>query len=141
SKELWLSNKKWTSEEINICANVKWELWPQVIKNIDNIPNIEGLDEKNVESVNSRVRSNLDYCFDCQLWFKQENPMQTKLFTFFSQVLTELVANRKLLSIDAHKYLMKHRKDIENISSNCSMDLQSSLQKMDKIINNYRLFI
>ncbi|ETO32918.1 viral A-type inclusion protein, partial [Reticulomyxa filosa] len=139
-RELWLSNKKWTSEEINICAKVKWELWPQVIKNIDNIPDIEGLDEKNMESINSRVCSNLDYCFDCQLWFKQENPMQTKLFTFFSQVLTELVANRKLLSINAHKYLMKHRKDIENISSNCSMDLQSLLQTMDEIMNDYNQF-
>ncbi|ETO04331.1 viral A-type inclusion protein [Reticulomyxa filosa] len=133
-KELRLNNKKWTSEEINICAKVNWELWPQVIKNINNIPDIEDLHEKNVSD---RLRLSLGYCFECQLWFEQENIMQTKLTTFFGKVLTKLVTNHKLLSIHVYKYLVEHRKKIEDISSHCSKDLKSSLQRLDEITNDY----
>ncbi|ETO18534.1 hypothetical protein RFI_18732, partial [Reticulomyxa filosa] len=138
--ELWLNNKKWTSEEINMCAKVNWELWPQVIKNIDNIPKIEDLDKKDVESVSEKLCSSLDYCFGCRLWFEYKSPMQTKLSTFFGKVLTKLGTSYKLLSIHIHKYLIQHRKVIEDIFSHCPKDLKSSLQTLDKITNDYTQF-
>ncbi|ETO24776.1 hypothetical protein RFI_12380, partial [Reticulomyxa filosa] len=138
--ELSMNNKKWTLEEIGICATVNWELWPQIFNNINNIPKIGDLDEKKEEPVSDKLCSNLSYCFECRLWFERENSMQMELSTFFSKVLTQLVTNDSLLSINIHKYLMQHQNEIKDISSHCSMDLKSSLQKLEEIVNEYQQF-
>ncbi|ETO04702.1 hypothetical protein RFI_32694 [Reticulomyxa filosa] len=133
--ELSMNNKKWKSNEIEIYSNVNWELWPLILKHINNIPKIEDLNEENMESASK----SLDYCFECRLWFEQENPMQARLSALFNRVLTQLVTNCRLLSIRVYKYLIQHRKDIENVSSHCSIDVRLS-QRLDEIVNEYRQF-
>ncbi|ETO11467.1 viral A-type inclusion protein, partial [Reticulomyxa filosa] len=136
-QELWLNNKKWTSEEIR---KVNWELWQQILNQIDNIPKVEDLDEKNVESASKNLCSNLDYCFECRLWFEQKNLMQPRLFTFFNQVLAQLITKDNLLPIHIYEYLVRHWKVIKDISSHFSMNVNSLLPQLEKIVNEYRQF-
>ncbi|ETO07925.1 hypothetical protein RFI_29465, partial [Reticulomyxa filosa] len=138
-RELWLSNKEWKSTEIGTCAKINCKLWSQISKHIDNIPKVEDLDEKNMESASKNLCSNLEYCLECRLWFEQENPMQPQLFTLFDQVLTQLVIKNNFLPIHVYEYLIQHWKVIKDISSHCS-DLEPSLQKLDEILNDYREF-
>ncbi|ETO24617.1 hypothetical protein RFI_12543 [Reticulomyxa filosa] len=138
--ELSMNNKKWNSKEIEIYSKVKWELWSQILNHIDNIPKIEDVDEKNVESASKKLCSSLGHCFECESWFKQESSMQTKLFTFFNQVLTQLITKNKLLPVYVYQYLVQHWKAIENITSHCPMNVKSSLQQLEKIVDEYRQF-
>ncbi|ETO00840.1 hypothetical protein RFI_36599, partial [Reticulomyxa filosa] len=136
-QELWLNNKKWTPEEIK---EVNWELWQQILDQINNIPRVEVLDEKNVESTSENLCLSLDYCFECRLWFEQESSIQTQLFIFLNQVLAQLVTKDNLLPVHVYEYLMQHWKDIKDIFSHCSMDSKSSLQNLEKIVNECRQF-
>ncbi|ETO10680.1 hypothetical protein RFI_26696, partial [Reticulomyxa filosa] len=137
NQKLLLNNKKWTPEEIK---EVKWELWQKILDQINNIPEIEVLDEKNVETASKNLCSSLEYCFECRSWFKQKNPMQSPLFKFFNQVLTQLIKKDNLLPIHVYEDLMQKWKDIEDIFSYCSMGSKPSLQNLEKIVNECRQF-
>ncbi|ETN99391.1 hypothetical protein RFI_38090, partial [Reticulomyxa filosa] len=135
--QLLLNNKKWTSEEI---GKVNWELWQKILDQINNIPEVEVLDKKNVETASKNLCSSLEYCFECRSWFKQKNPMQSPLFKFFNQVLTQLIKKDNLLPIHVYEDLMQKWKDIEDIFSYCSMGSKPSLQNLEKIVNECRQF-
>ncbi|ETO09778.1 hypothetical protein RFI_27600, partial [Reticulomyxa filosa] len=87
-RELWLNNKKWTSDQIKItydCGDTKSDLWEKMLRKMNNIPPMEELNENNIESASKKLCQNLDYCLDCQLWLKRENPMRKQLLDFFNK--------------------------------------------------------
>ncbi|ETO32533.1 hypothetical protein RFI_04584, partial [Reticulomyxa filosa] len=63
-----------------------------------------------------------------------------RLFTFFNQVLAQLVTKDSLLPVHVYEYLMQRWEDIKGISSRCSMNSEPSLQSLEKIVNEYRQF-
>ncbi|ETO00904.1 hypothetical protein RFI_36536, partial [Reticulomyxa filosa] len=139
--ELRMDNDKWTDDQIKMiqdCADKKSELFEKVICTMEkDFPKVEKLNEENVEPESEKLCLNLDYCFKCRLWFKQDNPMQKSLFTFFNKLLTNLT-NENLLPIHVYKYLATHLNKIKELSYlTKSTEL---IKKLEEMVNKYQQF-
>ncbi|ETO00321.1 hypothetical protein RFI_37125 [Reticulomyxa filosa] len=136
-------NDKWTDDQIKRIQDFedqKSELFEKVICIMKkDIPQVEELNEENVELESKKLCSNLDYCLKCELWFKQNNPMQKSLFTFLDNVLTNLTKNEKLLPIHVYEYLVTHLNKIKEVFSHLTK-LVGMIQRLEEMVKEYRQF-
>ncbi|ETO26519.1 SMC domain-containing protein, partial [Reticulomyxa filosa] len=142
-RELWLSNERWTSNEIKIvydCGDTKSDLWEKILRKMNDIPSMEELNKDNMESASKKLCQNLDYCLNCQLWFELENPMQTQLLDFFNKVWAHLIENKALLPIYVYKYLVEHLKAIQGLSSTRSTALDEVIKEYEQFSNLINTF-
>ncbi|ETO00426.1 hypothetical protein RFI_37018, partial [Reticulomyxa filosa] len=141
--ELYLNNGKWTSDEIKIiydCGDTKSDLWEKILRKMNDIPSMEELNKDNMESASKKLCQNLDYCLNCQLWFELENPMQTQLLDFFNKMWVHLIENKALLPICVYKYLIKHLKAIQGLSSTRSTALDEVIKEYEQFSNLINTF-